>query len=183
MMKRLVVPLAGVALAAACGGDAPTAPGEAPDPELLRLAPAYHMSGTALARTGDGRTAECALDLIFELTERGERNREYVEYTGAHGGDVARAVTAADGSGFAFSAFVGGAITMRRYKSGAVEIRIPVNETTDVPFYREMALWEGDRTRGRDFEGSWSCGPLMLDEGGYRDLDITAEGTWRLTPQ
>ena len=182
MIKHLTVPLASLALLAACA-DAPTAPDDALDPEFLHLARSYRMSGTALAETSDGRTAECALDLIFELSERVGKNRAYVEYTGSHGGDVARAVTAADGSGFAFSAFVGGEIRMRRYKGGAVEIRIPINETTDVPFYREMAQCEGRRSRGRDIEGSWTCGPLMIDQGGYRDVDIVAEGTWRLTPQ
>ena len=183
MTIRFVLPLAALALLAGCAGDAPTAPDADPAPELLRLARAYRMSGEALARTADGRTAECALDLVFELSERTARTREYVEYAGTHGGDVTRAVTAEDGSGFAFSAFVFGAITMRRYKTGEVEIHIPINETTDVPFYREMAQWEGHRARGRALEGGWSCGPLMLDEGGYRDLDITAEGAWRLMPQ
>ena len=70
MTIRFVFPLAALALVAGCAGDAPTAPDADPAPELLRLARAYRMSGQALARTADGRTAECALDLVFELNER-----------------------------------------------------------------------------------------------------------------
>lgn len=183
MIPRTLLALAATVLVAGCAGDAPTAPDDTLDPSFLALARAYRMSGEAVAHATDGRTAECALDLIFELNDKLEKNREYVEYTGTHGGDVARAVTNEDGSGFAFSAFVFGAITMRRYRTGDLEILIPINETTDVPFYRLMASWEGTRVRGRNFEGTWQCGPLMIDEGGYRDLDIVADGSWRLTPQ
>ena len=169
-------------LLAACSGDAPTEP-EAPEsPSLLSLAHAYRMTGEATTTTG-GRTAECSLDLVFELRERTGRTRDYVEYAGVHGGDVNRAVTAADGSGFAFSAFVFGELTMRRYRDGRVEIRIPINETTDVPFYREMAHWNGEVVRGRRLAGEWRCGPLQINEGGYVDLDLTAQGEWRLEPQ
>ncbi len=31
--------------------------------------------------------------------------------------------------------------------------------------------------------GGWRCGPLQINEGGYVDLDLSAEGTWRLEPQ
>ncbi len=149
---------------------------------MLSLARAYRMSGEALARTGDGRTAECVLDLVFELRERSDRTRDYVEYSGAHGGDVARAITASDGSGFAFSACVFGEVLMRRYRDGRVEILIPINETTDVPCYRLMAQWQGEAGRGRRVRGAWQCGPLLVDEGGYVDLDVVADGTWRLEP-
>jgi len=183
MTPRTLLGLAVAVLATACAGDAPTTPDDSFDPAVVKHPRAYRMSGEAIAHSTDGRTAECALDLIFELNEKVGKHRDYVEYTGGHGGDVARSVTDATGAGFGFSAFVGGAITMRRYRTGALEILIPINETTDVPFYRLMARWEGNRTRGRNFEGSWQCGPLQLDEGGYRDLDIVADGHWRLTPQ
>ena len=184
LRSRSLLTLAAAVLVASCASDAPTSPDDTSlDPSFLTLARAYRMTGEALAHTGDGRTAECTLDLVFELNERTARSRDYVEYTGTHGGDATRAVTAADGSGFAFSAFVFAPVTMRRYRSGGIEIHIPINETTDVPFYREMAQWEGERYRGRGAEGSWRCGPLQLNEGGYVDLDIVAEGRWRLVPQ
>ncbi len=46
-----------------------------------------------------------------------------------------------------------------------------------------MAQWEGKVARGRRLAGGWRCGPLQINEGGYVDLDLTAEGTWRLEPQ
>ena len=173
-------------LLAACSGDAPTEPidPDRPDaPSLLSLARTYRMSGGARTTATDGRVAECALDLVFELRSRTGHTRDYVEYAGVHGGDIARSVTARDGSGFAFSAFVFGDIVMRRYRGGWIEIRIPINETTDVPFYREMAQWDGEVERGRRLSGGWRCGPLQINEGGYVDLDLTAEGTWQLTPE
>ena len=184
MNLRPLIPAA--LLLAACSGDAPTGPAapDSPDaPSLLSLARAYHMTGEARTTSTDGRTAECALDLVFELRDRTGHTRDYVEYAGVHGGDATRAVTTEDGSGFAFSAFVFGDMTMRRYRDGRIEIRIPINETTDVPFYREMAQWEGEVARGRRLAGEWRCGPLQINEGGYVDLDLTAEGTWRLEPQ
>ncbi len=74
------------------------------------------------------------------------------------------------------------AAAVGRNRNGRIEIRIPINETTDVPFYREMAQWEGKVARGRRLAGGWRCGP-QINEGGYVDLDLTAEGTWRLEPQ
>ena len=45
-----------------------------------------------------------------------------------------------------------------------------------------MAEWEGEVARGRRPAGVWRCGP-QINERGYMDLDLTAEGTWRLEPQ
>jgi hypothetical protein len=176
--------IAFIALLTSCSNDA-TAPSEPEQPSFLSLARAYRMTGEGVTTTADGRTGECVLDLVFELRERSGKNKDYVEYAGVHGGDVARAITASDGSGFAFSAFVFGEMTMRRYRNGAIEIHIPINETTDVPFYREMALIRGTVGRGRNAaaSGAWRCGPLQIDQGGYVDLDIFVDGTWRLEPQ
>ncbi|HYC30669.1 MAG TPA: hypothetical protein VEB59_00185 [Gemmatimonadales bacterium] len=66
---------------------------------------------------------------------------------------------------------------MRRYERGKIEIRIPINETTDVPFYRLMALLEGERVRGAGLRGKLELRTaLMIDEGGYRDLDARGRG-------
>ena len=157
-------------LLAACSGDAPTEP-EAPEsPSLLSLAHAYRMTGEATTTTG-GRTAECSLDLVFELRERTGRTRDYVEYAGVHGGDVNRAVTAADGSGFAFSAFVFGELTMRRY--GTVASRSG-SRSTRRPTSRSIARWRIGMAR--------SCGAGVWPvNGAAARFRSTRVATWTST--
>jgi hypothetical protein len=111
-------------LLAACG-DGPAEPAApAALPSIFRL------SGHASGSDATGRTADCALDLIFELPTETHRTPGRVEYRGTHGGEARRTVLDREGNGFAFSASVFGEVEARLFIPDSVELIIPSTSTS-----------------------------------------------------
>jgi hypothetical protein len=151
------------------------------DRELPQI---FRMTGDATLDAKDGRSVTCSLDLIFEQTTETERTATLVEYAGNHGGEVVRTVENPGGDGFEFHASVAGETVVRLVLPESLEIEIPINDTAENPFFRELNGFGGSIDDDDNMEGTWTCAPLEIDDGGgYVDLDLVAEGTWTAIPQ
>lgn len=128
----------------------------------------------------DGVTIDCLCDLNLELPEF-EATDETQVFTGSLGGEIIRAVTNEDGSGFSFAPFLFGEIELTLKPNDSIYLAWPGNEGTGIPFYDEISLFKGKFNRDDEtVTGTWKCAPLDIEEGGYIDTHGTAEGTWSL---
>ncbi|MGH9460928.1 MAG: hypothetical protein ACRD1X_06895 [Vicinamibacteria bacterium] len=141
------------------------------------------MTGTASGSNANGRTANCALDLIFELRTEVSRSPELVEYTGVHGGEVGRLVVAKNGSGFSFIAQVFGDVEARLQTFGRVELLIPVNIDAEGRFWQRLARFDGTVNQNGEGSGRWTCAPFDLNSGGYVDVSLVVQGNWTFEPE
>ena len=176
----VLVLLASLLLAAGCDNNGPVQP---QDPTITNLPSRFRLNGTASGSNANGRTASCALDLIFELRTEVSRSPELVEYTGVHGGEVARTVLAKNGSGFSFVADVFGDVEARLHAFGRVELLIPVNVDAEGRFWQNLARFNGPVTEDGRGSGRWTCAPFDLNSGGYRDTSLVVQGTWTFKPE
>jgi hypothetical protein len=165
-----------VGVVSGCGN--PTAP----DPVLTTLPETLFMSGEASATDPGGLAATCTFALRIDLLRETSRTRNLVTYTGTKGGEVRRQVWDATGAGFEFVAHTFADIEVQLMPSGRLDLRVPVNETTDSRFYQALAHFEGPITKDGVATGSWTCAPLDLEQGGYKDTSVTATGTWTIEP-
>jgi hypothetical protein len=149
---------------------------------VTELPRTFRLTGTASGTDSAGFTASCALDLVFELTAEASRTGGRVNYAGVHGGEVERTVLAGDGSGFAFHADVYGEVEAHLFVTGGLEILIPVNETAEGRFWRNLARFAGSVDSSGRGQGRWTCAPFDIDSGGYVDESVIAEGTWQTEP-
>jgi hypothetical protein len=153
------------------------------DPVVQNLPSQFRLSGEAQHTAADGSNVTCQLDLIFEMRNELSRSQQAVQYSGVHGGEVFRTVLAEDGSGFGFHADVFGEVQAYLYvQSGIVNLAIPINTTADGRFWREMASFSGIALSDGTASGTWTCAPLDLNQGGYVDTSLIAEGHWRFEP-
>ncbi len=157
------------------GGGAPSS-GPSEVPGYFRL--------TAFAEATEGDiTAVCEIDFIFELEAESSRTDELVQYPGVHGGSAKRTVTAPDGAGFSFSAdSFGEVVAELRFADSAIDLAIPINETAEGRFWRELALFAGTLEVDGKGSGAWTCAPLDIDQGGYLDTQVIAQGAWTMEP-
>lgn len=137
----------------------------------------FALSGEASASEG-GTDVDCALDLLFDV-EAAERDGRSNVTTGVHGGEVARRILDPEGAGFLFHADVFGEVEVSVDAREALLIRIPINDTAEGRFWTSMARFEGTWD-GVDGEGTWTCAPLDIDQEGYVDETVVAEGTWTM---
>ncbi len=172
-----MISLALAFLSIACNRDSPTRPENA-----TGLPARFLLLATASGADSEGTTAECSLDLIFELTEV-QRTTQWVEYTGFHGGGAARTVLAPDGSGFAFFADVHGEAEARLLFPDRVELLIPANVDAESRFWRHLSRFEGTVTQFGRGNGNWICAPFDMDVTGYLDSSVMADGTWQFEAQ
>jgi len=133
-------PLVLLLLVVACENSGPLEPTV---PTVNNLPARFRLRGIASGSNANGRTADCGLDLIFELRNDVSRSSELVEYTGVHGGEVARTVLAKNGSGFSFIANVFGEVEARLHTLGRVELLIPINVDAEGRFWQRLARFEG----------------------------------------
>jgi hypothetical protein len=166
-------------LLAACNARGPTGP----EP-VQNLPPTFRLTASASGSdAGAGLTGTCSLDWIFELRREVSRQPTLVQYEGVHGGEASRTVLQSDQSGFGFFIDVFGDVDARLNPVlRTVELRIPINETADSRFYRELALFTGTVDEAGFGSGTWVCAPLDLDQGGYVDTILTMIGTWQIAP-
>jgi hypothetical protein len=171
----LIVPLL---LLAACDNDInPVVPGRVQNiPGFFRL--------TADAEgSNEGLEVDCRLNWIFEMKGETFRTPQLVDYNGIHGGEAFRRILQNDQSGFIFNADVFGEVEARLIThSGEVEFAIPINRTAEGRFWRELAEFEGVMNENGTGNGTWTCAPLDINQGGYVDETLTVEGTWHIEP-
>lgn len=146
----------------------------------LSLPTFFRMTGHAQGQDFQGRTAECSLDLIFEINET-RRNPRLTEYSGVHGGEIFRLVLEEDDSGFSFFVDVYGQVE-GRISSNIFELEIPVNATAEGRFWQQMSRFAGSVDEQGRGSGRWVCAPLDIDQGGYTDTLLTANGEFQIEP-
>jgi hypothetical protein len=145
----------------ACGSE--PAPDE-PVPETLRL------TGAAAAETAEGDTVDC--DLYLDITGAAVVDGEG---TGDGAGEVFRRVVR-DDLPLEFSALVAGPVTWT-IDGDAVVVRAFGDQPDDAqPFWLAIEAIEGVERGPGEYEGSWSCAPIL------DDLDVEAEGSWEIGP-
>ena len=177
-------PLAGGAGASVggAGGGEISGGGGAPSGGPSEVPGYFRLTASAEATEGD-ITAVCEIDFIFELEAESSRTDELVQYPGVHGGSAKRTVTAPDGAGFSFSAdSFGEVVAELRFADSAIDLAIPINETAEGRFWRELALFAGTLEVDGSGSGSWTCAPLDIDQGGYLDTQVIAQGVWTMEP-
>lgn len=174
LLPASVLLLLGLA-ASGCEGDNPVA-----SPLVTELPRNFRLTGTASGAEASGLAATCSLDWIFELTSEVSHTPERIDYEGVHGGGVERSVLARDGSGFVFAADVFGEVRAHVDADGTVEISIPVNETADGRFWRNLARFTGTIASSGSGRGEWTCAPMDIDSGGYVDESLSVTGSWGL---
>lgn len=145
----------------------------------FRLTATARGAGTSTS----GLVADCSLNFLFELKEELSRDANQVVYRGIHGGEVMRTVTSTDGAGFGFFADSFGEVEATLTFPEQVVLRIPINETAVERIWRNLARLEGHFDRAGRGQGTWTCGPFDLDQGGYLDNEIVVEGTWTAVPE
>jgi hypothetical protein len=147
------------------------------------LAPILLLEASASATSSDGRTAECLLSWIVELGDETRRSDGVLEYSATAGGEVYRSVLDETGAGQAFHADAFGEAIVRWTLPDEFEFEVPINETAEGRFWRNLAHLEGTIDNEHHVSGEWECGPFDIDQGGYLDADLPAPGQWTLEPQ
>ena len=163
-----------------CGGGSPVGNPVAGPPPVTELPRNFALTGAASGTDATGLTVTCGLDLIFELRSEVSRTPERVDYGGVHGGGVRRSILARDGSGFAFAADVYGEVEAHLAATGDVELVIPVNRTAEGRFLQNLARFAGTVDSSGRGQGEWTCAPIDIDSGGYRDRTLVVKGTWQM---
>ena len=167
-------------LLTACNTHSPVAP----EPGRFQaLTAVFSLTAEASGADGAGSTATCTLNWRFELSGEVSRTPGLVVYSGKHGGEAMRRVLQRDGSGVEFLIDVFGDVEAQlKTETGAVVIRIPVNENAGSQFYRQLARLDGSIAQDGTGSGAWSCAPLDVDRGGVPDRALTVPGTWQIRP-
>lgn len=127
----------------------------------------------------NGVDVSCSLDFIFDLdvaTYEGGMLRS----EGVHGGDAIRVILDEEGAGFAFNASSAGMVVATLDPdTGELRLAIPLNETAENRFWKELALLPGTLDAEGNAAGTWTCAPLDIEQGGYVDTTVTVPGTWQ----
>jgi hypothetical protein len=147
--------------------------------EIPELPASFRMTGTATATEGE-ITADCAMDLLFELDPAGEPDGGAVARAGTHGGELIRNVLDDEGAGFGFRVDVFGEVVVTVERGGAMVVEIPINATGEGRFYTSLVELPGVAEDDGTATGTWTCAPLDLDQGGYVDETVVAQGTWQV---
>lgn len=140
---------------------------------------ALMLEGQAEAMNDEGARVMCTFFGMIAELECAPNG----DVSGMFLGEIIRTTEVGD-TGFEFAPFVGGPATITGTEGDAVELRFVGDQPDDaLQFWLELEVIEGTRQPGHRYGGSWRCAPGVLDgPPGYMDVDLTAEGTWSLTP-
>lgn len=142
----------------------------------------FRMTATADGRTEEDINVSCFLDFIFELEAETERTEELVEIPGFHGGEARRSLLDDKGAGFVFSASAAGDVVATLRFPDELDLAIPINDTAENRFWKEMRLFQGTLAEDGTASGAWTCAPLDIEQEGYVDNEVVLEGTWSIEP-
>ena len=152
-------------------------------PIVASLPSQFRLIATASRTEPDGLTLTCNLDFLFELKNETLRTEQRVVYTGTQGGPATRSLLSEDGAGFVFSADTFGEVEVDLNTiTGEAAIKIPINDTSPNRFWKEMAQFDAVFDANGNGTGNWTCAPLDIDQGGYVDTELIAEGTFEASP-
>ena len=178
MMKLKVVFLFALLTTIACDDNNPVMQ----DPKVQSLPTQFRMVAAA-TKTENGINLTCQLDFIFDLTGETFRDPQRVVYQGTQGGHASRSLLDDGGAGFVFSADTFGEVEAHLdTATGQTEILIPINDTSPNRFWKNMARFDAVFDSNGNATGNWVCAPLDIDQEGYVDNTITANGTFQITP-
>jgi hypothetical protein len=143
----------------------------------------FKMTGSAEFADAAGNTLTCSLDLNFEIRGELSRSPQFVQFRGVSGGEVFRRILDRTGAGFAFFADTFGEIRADLATNGTVDFVTPINETAEGRFWNGLAHFVGTIDENGNGSGWWTCAPLDIDQNGYVDTALSAQGTWETHPQ
>jgi hypothetical protein len=159
----------------ACGdGAGPADPGDTPlPPEVL-------MSATAFQEYPDGSTVTCSFLVRVSWTDAQRPGPDRRVFHGVMGGEAARQVLAADGSGLAIFADMAWPTSEARvFGADSVEFDLGPGDP-ESRFWDAFKGLTGTKDAGGTWSGPWTCHPLDLNSGGYVDTAGTAVGRWEV---
>jgi hypothetical protein len=177
-MSRIIIALSLLLTFVACGSD----PGVGSN-RVDSLPANFRLQAEASGTNSEGTTVDCRLDFIFELRNETFRDDNRVVYKGVHGGEAFRRILNEQGAGFAFSADAFGEVEAHLdRRTGRATLISPVNETASNQFWRELARFDVTMNQNGTGQGTWTCAPLEIDQGGYVDTAISVDGTFQIEP-
>ena len=151
-------------------------------PRVRTLPAQFRMIADASTKS-DGINLTCKLDFLFELKNETLRTESRVVYKGTSGGPALRSLLDDEGAGFVFNADTFGEVEVDlNTLTGEAAILIPINDTSPNRFWKEQARFDAVFDANGNATGSWVCAPLDIDQGGYKDTTITANGTFQIAP-
>jgi hypothetical protein len=153
--------------------------------EDTRALPTYfRLEAEAESDEGEFVTT-CRLDWHFELREETSRTDDTIVMTGVHGGEIFRQFLDDTGAGVVLQGDVfGETIVTWTASTGAFVIEIPINATAIERFYLNLVRIEGTVSADGQFaEGTWTCAPLDIEQGGIVDDKVFVNGTWTSAPE
>jgi len=82
---------------------------------------------------------------------------------------------------FEFQAIIAGEVTLT--PSGtAIEARLVGDQTGAMPFWSELEVLHGEESAPFTYGGTWTCAPILPDDGPEGDSALSAPGTWTIVP-
>jgi hypothetical protein len=175
---RLLLPLFCLTLACRDAG----APSDAQDllPPQLRLVAEAHSVDE------NGLRIDCSVETVVTLAERVDRDQGRLVQYGSGGGDASRFRDISAERSVQFWADTHfPTLEFHLIGTDSIEIRSPESEGVTERFWREFAVWAGQRTAAGGSAlagGPWTCQPMDTppSSGEYYDAEGVAAGSWTL---
>jgi hypothetical protein len=174
-----------------CGGrsvspDDATSEGEGEgegEGDTRALPPFFRLQADAEADDGT-YTTTCHLDWHFELREEVTRDATTLAMGGVHGGEILRQFLDDTGAGVVLQGDVFGEVVVTWSADDSFVIEIPINATAIERFYLNLVRLEGTVSAdGQRAQGTWTCAPLDIEQGGITDDTVFVDGTWTTEPE
>ena len=145
-----------------------SAPGERPT--------GFMLEGSAEAMDGDDRVTCRIGATIDQLVYDADGG-----FTGFAIGEAIRNTVVGE-NGSEFAPLIGGPATLTANADGSVELRWVGDQPDDaLQFWLDLEVITG-MEEGDGYAGTWRCGPGLLGDPGFLDIDLTAPGSWTLQP-
>jgi hypothetical protein len=143
------------------------------------LPESYTLHATASGESEDGtESVDCTMTIFFIDVVHDDAGG----FSANKGGEVFRIIDPAGDGKYEFQALVG---FPGHLEPTATGVDVVLNDTPDPeapPFWEQIDVLHGEVVGERQYEGSWTCAPLMVDEPGFKDTTTTVTGTWTLGP-
>ena len=98
-------------------------------------------------------------------------------------GELVRRYTGADGVGGEFQALLAGPVSLEHTSATEVELRFVGDQPDDaLQLWQQLEVVTGEERGDNRYGGEWLCAPGLLNDPGFRDIDLTITGEWTLAP-
>jgi hypothetical protein len=168
----------GTGAAGGAGGEAPTGAAGTGGGGGEGAPTGYTLTGMATGAAPDAsETVDCTVTVFMQNVVYDDAGG----FTAEGGGEVFRIVTAG-AEKYEFQALTGSATELVVTADGVDVILNKMPDPSAPPFWLALDVLHGQPSSAYEWEGTWQCAPLMVDEPGFHDTKTTVEGTWTLVP-